>query len=29
MPGGKLNPPLGVFGLGMRLRSASHRSEHA
>ena len=26
---GELNHPLGLFGLGMSLRSASHRPKHA
>ena len=27
--GGGLNPPLGLFGLAMGLRSAIHRPKHA
>ena len=27
--GGELNPPLGLFGLAMSPRSASHRPKHA
>ena len=27
--GGGLNPPLGLFGLAMSPRSASHRPKHA
>ena len=27
--GGRLNPPLGLFGLAMGPRSASHRLKHA
>ena len=27
--GGRLNPPLGLFGLAIGPRSASHRPKHA
>ena len=27
--GGRLNPPLGLLGLAMRPRSASHRPKYA
>ena len=27
--GGRLSPPLGLFGLGMGPTSASHRPKHA
>ena len=27
--GGRLNPPLGLFGLALSLKCANHSTEHA